>query len=112
MSREAGRVRLGKRDRDAIAGMNRRLDAKMTRLRSVVPHILDLSVLEGRLPAPRGHTLGDRIELYRLAREFGFDELALFSFFDFRNVDTQSSNGSWSGNGTWTACSRPSPLWA
>ena len=89
MSRKAGKVRLSKRDRNAISGMNRRLDAKMARLRSVEPHILDLSALEGRLPAPRGHTLEDRIELYRLAREFGFDELALFSFFDFRNVDTQ-----------------------
>ena len=54
-----------------------------------MPHILDLSVLEGRLPAPRGHTLKDRIKLYRLAKEFGFEELALFSFFDFRNVDVQ-----------------------
>lgn len=89
MSRAADKTRLDKRDKDAIAGMSRRLDASMSRLRNVMPHILDLSVLEGRLPAPRGHTLEDRIELYRLAEEFGFKELALFSFFDFRNVDVQ-----------------------
>ena len=61
----------------------------MSRLKSVVPYVLDLSALEGRLPSPCGHTLADRIELYELAEEFGFDELALFSFFDFRNVDVQ-----------------------
>ena len=89
MSRAASRTQLSRRDRDAIAGMARRLNAKMSRLQSVVPHVLDLSALEGRLPAPCGHTLDDRIELYRLAEEFGFDELALFSFFDFRSVDVQ-----------------------
>ncbi len=89
MSRAADAIRLDRRDRTAIAGTSRRIDAKMSRLRTVVPHVLDLSALEGRLPAPRGHTLEDRIELYRLAVDFGFDELALFSFFDFRNVDVQ-----------------------
>jgi isopropylmalate/homocitrate/citramalate synthase len=89
MVRTSANIQLNKRDREAIAGMTRRLDAKMSRLRSVVPHVLDLSALEGRLPAPCGHTLKDRIELYKLAEEFGFDELALFSFFDFYNVDVQ-----------------------
>ncbi|MBH63715.1 MAG: hypothetical protein CL569_14955 [Alphaproteobacteria bacterium] len=89
MPRATEKTTLNKGDRTAIAGMTRRVDEKMSRLRSVVPHILDLSVLEGRLPAPCGHTLKDRIKLYKLARDFGFKELALFSFFDFRNVDVQ-----------------------
>ena len=54
MLRTSARIQLNKQDREAIAGMTRRLDAKMSRLRSVVPHVLDLSALEGRLPAPCG----------------------------------------------------------
>jgi len=89
MPRATEKTNLSKGDRAAIAGTTRRIAKKMTRLQSVVPHILDLSVLEGRLPASCGHTLKDRIKLYTLAQEFGFMELALFSFFDFRNVDVQ-----------------------
>ncbi len=89
MPRATKKTTLNKGDKIAIAGITRRIDIKMARLRSMVPHILDLSALEGRLPSPYGHTLKDRIKLYKLAQEFGFKELALFSFFDFRNVDVQ-----------------------
>ena len=59
MPRATEKTNLSKGDRAAIDGTTRRIDKKMSRLQSVVPHILDLSVLEGRLPAPCGHTLKD-----------------------------------------------------
>ena len=74
-------------DRRVIAASNRRLDQKFSRLRNVVPHIIDLSCREGSLPAAYGHTLDDKKELLKLAKEFGFTDIAVSSFFNFVNID-------------------------
>ena len=76
-------------DRDAIRTAKDNIDAKMARLRDVVPIVLDLSCREPTLPAPYGHTLEDKKEVLKLAKEFGFTDLAVGSFFDFPTVDEQ-----------------------
>ena len=80
-------VALTDTDRGTIASSNRRLDKKFARLRGVVPHIIDLSCREGSLPAAYGHTLADKKELLTLAKEFGFTDIAVSSFFNFVNID-------------------------
>ena len=74
-------------DRDALDSAKNAIDAKLARLRDVVPSIVDLSCREGTLPAPYGHTLEDKRELLRLAKEFGFTDIAIAAYFDFENVD-------------------------
>ena len=76
-------------DLEAVQDAKGQIDAKMARLRDVVPVVLDLSCREPTLPAPYGHTLEDKKEVLRLAKEFGFTDLAVGSFFDFPNVDEQ-----------------------
>lgn len=76
-------------DRDAVHRAKSQMDEKMARLRDVVPVVLDLSCREPTLPAPYGHTLEDKKELLRLAKEFGFTDLAVGHFFGFPNVDEQ-----------------------
>ena len=76
-------------DREAVRDAKGQIDEKTARLRDVVPVILDLSCREPTLPAPYGHTLDDKKEVLRLAKEFGFTDLAVGSFFDFPNVDEQ-----------------------
>ena len=79
--------RLSKADRDALESARETMDRKMARLRDVVPCVVDLSIREGTLPAPYGHTLEDKRELLRLAREFGFTDIAIAAYFDYENVD-------------------------
>jgi isopropylmalate/homocitrate/citramalate synthase len=79
--------RLSKADRDALETARETMDRKMARLRDVVPCVVDLSCREGSLPAPYGHTLEDKRELLRLARAFGFTDIAIAAYFDFENVD-------------------------
>ncbi len=76
-------------DREAVRDAKGRMDEKMARLRDVVPIVLDLSVREPTLPAPNGHTLEDKKEVLKLAKEFGFSDFAVGHFFGFPNVDEQ-----------------------
>ena len=85
---DADRVtRLTVGDQRAISASNRRLDRKFSRLRGIVPHIVDLSCREASLPASYGHTLDDKKKLLKLAKEFGFKDIAVSSFFNFVNID-------------------------
>ncbi len=76
-------------DRQAVRSANSQMEEKMARLRDVVPIVLDLSCREPTLPAPYGHTLEDKKELLKLAKEFGFKDFAVGHFFGFPNVDEQ-----------------------
>ena len=76
-------------DRHAVASVKTRIDAKMKRLRDIVPAVLDLSCRECVLPSTYGHTLGDKNDLLGLSHEFGFEDLVVANFFDFPNVDVQ-----------------------
>ena len=80
-------TRLTQSDRQAAARTKQLIDVKLKRLREVVPCVLDLSCREASLPAPYGHTVEDKNDLLRLAKEFGFTDLAIASFFDFPTVD-------------------------
>ena len=82
-------VELDEEDLGALAELREDLDAKMTRLREVVPCILDMSFREATLSSRYGHTLADKIELYELAREFGFTDFGLSNFYDFPSVTDQ-----------------------
>ena len=58
-------------DRRAVASVKTRIDAKMKRLRDLVPAVLDLSCRECVLPSTYGHTLSDKNDLLGLSHEFG-----------------------------------------
>ncbi len=74
------------RDSELLSEVVAAIDADTRRLRELVPCMLDMSAREATLSSRYGHTLQDKIELYRLAREFGFDDFLLPNFFDFPSV--------------------------
>ena len=82
-------VELDEEDLGALAEIRASLDAKMSRLRELVPCILDMSFREATLSSRYGHTLTDKIELYELARDFGFTDFGLSNFYDFPSVTDQ-----------------------
>ena len=82
-------VELDAEDLGALAEIRAGLDAKLSRLRDLVPCILDMSFREATLSSRYGHTLADKIELYELAREFGFTDFGLSNFYDFPSVTDQ-----------------------
>ena len=82
-------VELDEEDLGALAQIRAELDAKLSRLRNLVPCILDMSFREATLSSRYGHTLADKIELYELAREFGFTDFGLSNFYDFPSVTDQ-----------------------
>ena len=71
-------------DLNALSETKLMIEGRLERLRSVVPSILDLSCRECALPASYGHTLEDKKALFKLVREFGFHDLMVSNFFDFR----------------------------
>ena len=83
------RVALDDEDHGALAEMREGIEAKLSRLRELEPCILDMSFREATLSSRYGHTLADKIELYELAREFGFTDFGLSNFYDFPSVTDQ-----------------------
>ena len=81
--------RLNDDDREVLAAAQARIEAQRTRLREVVPCILDMSAREATLSANYGHTLDDKKELFRLAKDFGFTDFGLSNFLDFPSVTDQ-----------------------
>ena len=79
-------VALDDGDLDALAEIRKGIEAKMSRLRELDPCILDMSFREATLSSRYGHTLADKIELYELARDFGFTDFGLPNFYDFPSV--------------------------
>ena len=82
-------VELDDEDRAVLAEIREDIHAKMSRLRDLDPCILDMSFREAALSSRYGHTLADKIELYELAREFGFTDFGLSNFYDFPSVTDQ-----------------------
>ena len=82
-------VALDAEDLGALAEIREDIEARMSRLREVEPCILDMSFREATLSSRYGHTLADKIELYELAREFGFTDFGLSNFYDFPSVTDQ-----------------------
>ena len=82
-------VALDREDLATLAEIREGIDAKMTRLRELDPCILDMSFREAALSSRYGHTLADKIELYELARAFGFTDFGLSNFYDFPSVTDQ-----------------------
>ena len=82
-------VALDEEDLGALAEITEGIEAKMARLRELEPCILDMSFREATLSSRYGHTLADKIELYELAREFGFTDFGLSNFYDFPSVTDQ-----------------------
>ena len=82
-------VELDEEDLGTLAELRAGVEAKMSRLRGLVPCMLDMSFREATLSSRYGHTLADKIELYELAREFGFTDFGLSNFYDFPSVTDQ-----------------------
>ena len=82
-------VVLDDEDLGALAEIRQGIEAKMARLRELEPCILDMSFREATLSSRHGHTLADKIELWELAREFGFTDFGLSNFYDFPSVTDQ-----------------------
>ena len=82
-------VALDDEDLGALEEIRDGIEAKMSRLRELEPCILDMSFREATLSSRYGHTLADKIELYELARDFGFTDFGLSNFYDFPSVTDQ-----------------------
>ena len=82
-------VALDDGDLGALAEIREGIEAKMSRLRELEPCILDMSFREATLSSRYGHTLADKIELWELARDFGFTDFGLSNFYDFPSVTDQ-----------------------
>ena len=82
-------ILLDEGDREALADVTRHIEAQRMRLRELVPCVLDMSFREATLSSRYGHTLDDEVELYELAREFGFTYFGLPNFYDFPSVGDQ-----------------------
>lgn len=82
-------VVLDEEDLGALSEIRDGIEAKMSRLRELEPCILDMSFREATLSSRYGHTLADKIELWKLAREFGFTDFGLSNFYDFPSVTDQ-----------------------
>ncbi len=82
-------VELDAQDLEALDEVKGQIDAQMARLREVVPCMLDLSFREATLSSRHGHTLDDKIQLFELAREFGFTDFGMPNFYDFPSVGDQ-----------------------
>ena len=82
-------VALDADDLGALAEIRQGIEAKMSRLRELEPCILDMSFREATLSSRYGHTLADKVELYELARDFGFTDFGLSNFYDFPSVTDQ-----------------------
>ena len=67
-------------DQQVLATAQQRIDAQLTRLREVVPVVLDMSFREAALSSRYGRTLEDKKELLRLGKEFGFTDFGLPNF--------------------------------
>ncbi len=89
MVRTSEAIALDDGDRAVLGAAKARMDEQTARLRDVVPCIIDMSGREATLAAAHGHTLEDKKALYRLARDFGFTDFGLPSFFDFPSVSDQ-----------------------
>ena len=66
--------------------MSRFIEDRVTVLRDVEPYMIDMSSREATLSSYFGHTLDDKIELYHLACDLGFDNFGLPNFFAFPSV--------------------------
>ena len=82
-------VELNDEDLALLSNTRDGLEANMARLREIVPCILDMSFRKTTLSSRYGHTLADKIALYELARDFGFDDFELSNFYDFPSVTDQ-----------------------
>ena len=82
-------VALDEEDLGALSEIKAGIEAKMSRLRELEPCILDMSFREATLSSRYGHTLADKIELWELARDFGFTDFGLSNFYDFPSVTDQ-----------------------
>ena len=82
-------VALDEEDLGALEELRGGIEAKMSRLRELEPCILDMSFREATLSSRYGHTLADKVELWQLAREFGFTDFGLSNFYDFPSVTDQ-----------------------
>lgn len=55
-------------------------DARLERLRTLNPVLLDLSIREPSVGTPLGHTVDNKLELLALARRMGFRDILLATF--------------------------------
>lgn len=64
----------------------RAADAKLERLRSVTPMLIDVTLRESAVGSPIGHTLEDKLAMLSQLREFGFRDIVL-GCLDYRDPD-------------------------
>ena len=66
----------------AVAHIEERVEI----LRDAEPHMIDMSAREATLSSYVGHTFDDKIALYEMARDLGFNNFGLANFFAFPSV--------------------------
>ena len=62
------------------------IEDRVKMLRDVEPCLIDMSSREATLSSYFGHTLENKIELYNLAKDLGFNDFGLSNFFAFPSV--------------------------
>ena len=109
MQRPIDTIALTSEDTALLARSRQTIAQSLTRLRDLVPCILDMSAREATLSSHYGHTLKDKIELFELARDFGLTDFGLSNFFDFHRLRTSFSTTSWKTESVSTDSWQPSP---
>lgn len=74
---------------NALKEANSTIEAKVQKLRDFQPSILDVSIREPTAYSQWSHRLSDKIDIFKLIREFGFQDIVLGDFEAWDTVDEQ-----------------------
>jgi isopropylmalate/homocitrate/citramalate synthase len=77
---------LGPDDRAVLEQTVSHIEDRVKILREAEPYLIDMSAREASLSSYIGHTLEDKIELYKMACDLGFHDIGLPNFFGFPSV--------------------------
>ena len=73
-------------DRAVLEQTVSHIEDRVKILRDAEPYLIDMSAREAFLSSYLGHTLSDKVELYRMTCDLGFHDIGLPNFFAFPSV--------------------------
>lgn len=78
--------RINEGDRAVLDEYVSHIEDRVEILRDAEPYLIDMSAREATLSSYVGHTLDDKIALYEMSRDLGFNDFGLSNFFAFPSV--------------------------
>lgn len=77
------------KEAEILNDVNHNIDTKLEKLKNFQPSILDVSIREPTAYSQWSHRLSDKMDIFRLVRDFGFKDIVLGDFEDVDTVDEQ-----------------------